>query len=302
MSDIEDHALLWQHLVEALPDGTAPLDERGVMSYVNELLTVLAGFRPDELIDQNVQMLVPPRHRNAQSRARGQHARAPKTRLIRSDRDLSVRCRDGSERSVNFALTGLTLEGKPWSVASIRSNSERKLAELARLEAEERFRLAFEENMAPMICTNLDDLIIAVNEAFCGMVEFSNEELIGRDSKPFTYPDDIGITEETHRRVTSGEVDQLCYVKRYLYEDGRVIVAEVSRSPARDAEGKTMYFIISERDITEERVLSAQLSHLALHDPLTGLANRALFDDRLAQAHARGEPRRPGRGAVVGPR
>jgi hypothetical protein len=87
--------------------------------------------------------------------------------------------------------------------------------------------------------------------------------------------------------VTSGEAGRVRYVKRYMHKDGRVIVAEVSRSPARDAEGKTMYFIISERDITEERVLTAQLSHLALHDPLTGLANRALFDDRLAQAPAR---------------
>jgi PAS domain S-box-containing protein len=154
-------------------------------------------------------------------------------------------------------LTSLTLGGKPWSVASIRSNSERKAAELARLEAEERFRLAFEENVAPMICTNRDDLIIAANEAFCGMGGFPKGVLIGHDSKPFTYLDDIGITEETHRRETSGEADQLRYVKRYLHKDGRVIVAEVSRSPARDAEGKTMYFIISERDITEERVLTA---------------------------------------------
>lgn len=70
MSDIEDHDLSWQHSIEALADGTALLDERGVMRYVNELLTVLTGFRPDELIDQNVHMLVPPRHRNAPSRAR----------------------------------------------------------------------------------------------------------------------------------------------------------------------------------------------------------------------------------------
>jgi PAS domain S-box-containing protein len=104
--------------------------------------------------------------------------------------------------------------------------------------------------MAPMICTNLDDLIIAANEVFCGMVGFSKEELIGRDSKPFTYPDDIGIIEETHRRVTSGEADRVRYVKRYMHKDGRVIVAE-ARSRARDAEGKTMYFIISERDMTE---------------------------------------------------
>ncbi len=77
------------------------------------------------------------------------------------------------------------------------------------------------------------------------------------------------------------------YVKRYLHSDGRMIVAEVSKSPARDKAGKTLYFIISERDITEERMLTAQLSHQALHDPLTGLANRALLDDRLAQAHSR---------------
>ena len=56
-----------------------------------------------------------------------------------------------------------------------------------------------------------------------------------------------------------------------------MIVAEVSKSPARDEAGNTLYFIISERDITEERSLTAQLSHQALHDPLTGLANRALL-------------------------
>jgi diguanylate cyclase (GGDEF)-like protein len=73
---------------------------------------------------------------------------------------------------------------------------------------------------------------------------------------------------------------------------------EVSRSPARDADGKTLYFIISERDITEERALTARLSHQALHDPLTGLANRALFLDRLSQAHAR-VARQGGMGAVL---
>ena len=77
-----------------------------------------------------------------------------------------------------------------------------------------------------------------------------------------------------------------------------MIVAEVSKSPARDKTGKTLYFIISERDITEERMLTAQLSHQALHDPLTGLANRALLDDRLEQAHSR-VVRQGGHGALL---
>ncbi|MGB8179994.1 MAG: EAL domain-containing protein [Acidimicrobiales bacterium] len=154
-------------------------------------------------------------------------------------------------------------------------------------EAEERFRLAFEHNMAPMLFSDLSDQVIAVNDSFCRMVGYTRDELMGRDSKQFTYPEDVGITEETLVRLSTEQIDQVRYVKRYLRKDGRIIVSEVSRSPARDASGKILYFVSSERDITEERALADQLSHQALHDSLTGLANRALFEDRLSQAHAR---------------
>jgi diguanylate cyclase (GGDEF)-like protein/PAS domain S-box-containing protein len=165
-------------------------------------------------------------------------------------------------------------------------------------ETEQRFRLSFEDNMAPMIVTDLDDRVITANDAFCTMIGRTKEELVGHDSTPFTFPDDVGISEESHRRVKAGEASQVRYVKRYLHKDGRIVVVEVSRSPALDENGDTLYFVISERDITEENALSIQLSHQALHDPLTGLANRALFDDRLAQAIARAV-RHGGRGAVL---
>jgi len=165
-------------------------------------------------------------------------------------------------------------------------------------QSEQRFRLAFEDNMAPMIFTDLADEIIAVNDAFCTMLGRTREELVGHQSKPFMYPEDVVITEEAHARLISGEVSQSRYVKRYLHQDGRVIIVEVLKSPARDAVGKTLYFVVSQRDVTEERALHAQLSHQALHDPLTGLANRALFEDRLAQAHER-VVRHGGLGAVL---
>ena len=166
------------------------------------------------------------------------------------------------------------------------------------LEHEQRFRLAFEDNMAPMIFTDLANEIIAVNDAFCTMLGRTSEELVGHNSKSFTYPEDESIAEEAHARLISGEARQLRYVMRYLRKDGRVIIAEVSKSPARDDAGKTLYFVVSQRDITEERALNAQLSHQALHDPLTGLANRTLFEDRLMQAHER-VVRHGGLGAVL---
>jgi diguanylate cyclase (GGDEF)-like protein/PAS domain S-box-containing protein len=167
------------------------------------------------------------------------------------------------------------------------ANNALRATEKARAEAEERFRLAFENNMAPMLTSDLENRLTAANEAFCEMVGRTKDELIGFTTDDYTFPDDLGLMEENQLRLTSGEVDQVRYVKRYVRRDGRVIFAEVSKSPVFDGAGNMLYFVVSQRDITEERMLTDQLSHQALHDPLTGLANRALFEDRLTQAHLR---------------
>jgi diguanylate cyclase (GGDEF)-like protein/PAS domain S-box-containing protein len=198
----------------------------------------------------------------------------------------------GLEAMVNEAEFGIShvrsvqrtessLKQKTAAVEALRAT------ERARAEAEERFRLAFEENMAPMISSDLDNHILTANDAFCQMVGRSQEELIGFDTNWITHPDDTHITVDVHRRIIAGEVAHERYVKRFVQKGGRVIIVECSKSAAHDSEGKVAYFVMSLRDVTEERLLTEQLSHQALHDPLTGLANRALFDDRLSQAHSR---------------
>ena len=168
----------------------------------------------------------------------------------------------------------------------------------AHANGEQRFRLAFENNMVGTILVDLGDKVLEVNDAVCDMVGYARDEIVGKDSEPFTHPEDRSISYEAHLRLTSGEVDKVSYLKRYLHKNGRVIDAEVSKSSVRDAAGSTLYFVISVRDVTQERALNAQLSYQALHDSLTGLANRVLFEDRLSQAHTR-TARRGGWNAVM---
>ena len=283
----DNHPVSWDPLLEALPDGTALLDDAGVMHYVNQRLAHMTGYTREELVSQNVMMLVPARLRNLEHTVRVKHSQNPETPIIWSDQELFALRKDGTELSVDFALSSLTLNGQTWGLAAIRDNSNQRAVELARADVELRFRVAFESNMAPMTFADVDDRIIAVNDAFCDMVGYTKEELLGCDSTIFTLPEDVGITEETHYRSIAGEAPQERYEKRYLTKDARVIDVEVSRAPARDADGQILYFVFSERDITEQKTLTAQLSHQALHDPLTGLANRLLFEDRLTHAHAR---------------
>lgn len=298
MSFLDEHGLSAESLLEAMPDGTALIDHEGVIRWVNDVLSALTGYGREELVGQSVQTLVPDRLRDRRSRAIRAIHDDPNSSLIWENQDLSVLCKGGVELAIDFALSSIAVDGERWLLASIRDNTTRRLADEARSEAERNFRLAFEFNMAPMVMTDLNDCVIAANDAFCQLVGRGRDELLGFDSKPFTLPEDVGITESSHNKFIHGEVEQVRYEKRYLHTDGRTIVVEVSKSPARDKDGNTLYFIISERDITEERNLTAQLSYQALHDPLTGLANRTLFEDRLVQAKSR-IVRQGGFGALI---
>lgn len=166
---------------------------------------------------------------------------------------------------------------------------ERRQLEIAAelVKTEQRFQLAFANNIAGMLISDLDGHALAVNSSFCKMLGRESEEILSLGSEEFTFPEDQGLGEKVSAQMLRGEKSQTIYTKRYRHKDGRIVWAEVSRSLARDKMGKPLYFISSIRDITEERSLLAQLSYQAMHDPLTGLANRIVFEDRLAEALTR---------------
>ena len=172
-----------------------------------------------------------------------------------------------------------------------RFDKERKRhgAQLAaeHLKTEQLFHLAFANNIAGMLISDFDGRALAVNSSFSKMIGRKSEEILSLGSEEFTFPEDRGIGMTVSAQMLGVGRSQTIYTKRYQHKDGRIVWAEVSRSLARDGMGKPQYFISSIRDITEERSLLDQLSHQALHDPLTGLANRVMFEDRLTQALAR---------------
>jgi len=305
MRYFKGHPVIAHDILEMLPIGIAIIDDQGVIGDLNQRVADMTGYAVDELVGQDVQTIVPNFHRKSQLFTCRDNAEDLAGLHNWLDKELEVLCRDGSCLCVDAACSRDVHDGQYWTTLSLsekpaegraieaipasagQARSVEEAVAVAVAQSEQRFRLAFEGNMAPMVFSSAQGIFLEVNESYCQMTGRTRDELVGRDSKHFTYPEDIGISEEVNRQITSGETDQVRYTKRFLHKNGRIVIAEVSVCSARDESGKTLYFISSVRDITEERALANQLSYQALHDPLTGLANRALFDDRLEQAQSR---------------
>jgi diguanylate cyclase (GGDEF)-like protein len=88
-----------------------------------------------------------------------------------------------------------------------------------------------------------------------------------------------------------GEIHSFQVEKRFLHREGHIVWVLQSVTLVRDGEGTSLQFILLIHDITERKRLERRLTHLAYHDPLTGLSNRSLLREQLEGALARAERR-----------
>jgi len=140
-----------------------------------------------------------------------------------------------------------------------RDITERKRAEEALRESEERFRSAFESAAIGMALVRLDGSWLEVNRPFAGIVGYSRQEMAGMAFQDITHPDDLEADLENMRRLVAGEIHSYQMEKRYIHKDGRVVWVLLSASLVRDARGKPLYGIGQVQDITQRKQAEEEL-------------------------------------------
>jgi len=208
----------------------------------------------------------------------------------------------GEERTfmaTRFALRDA--DGAPYAICAIATDvTERRRAEEALRASERRTRAILDGAQDAFVSIDVEGRITDWNPEAERTFGHPRAEVVGRPLGQLIIPDRLRASHDRGmaRLLATGEPSVL---GRRLelparHRDGHEFPVEMTISMARDDAGTSLHAFL--HDISERKDAEAALAHQALHDPLTGLPNRALLLDRLARSLARAR-RRGDRCAVL---
>lgn len=194
---------------------------------------------------------------------------------------------DGTEWDAEVHLMRLSHSGRDLLLFSVEDVTGRKAAE-------DRLRLSaavIASTRDGVIITDRDGLIVTVNHAFSEITGFSEEEAVGQNPRILQS----GRHAKTFYQQMWHALEEIGHWQGEIWnrrKNGEVYPQLSSLSAIHDENGVIAYYVAVFTDISRLKEAEQRLEHLAYHDPLTDLPNRALL--HLQMDHALEKARRRG--------
>lgn len=198
-------------------------------------------------------------------------------------RDFSchIRRSDGQIRLCELSARPLPIAGVDCMLTMARDITERHLMQ-------EKLQLAatvFENTAEGVLITDTDQRISAVNRAFSEITGYSEAEALGQTPRLLAsgQHDSAFYAALWHQLTAEGHWQGEIYNRR---KNGELYPGWLTISAVRNIEREITHFVAVFADISSLKHAQAKLDYQAHHDPLTGLPNRTLFENRLQAALA----------------
>jgi len=163
-----------------------------------------------------------------------------------------------------------------------RLRAEKARAEHALRDSERRFRALIEHSRDAIALISADGSILYESPAASRIVGYAVQELVGKKMFGWIHPDDLQNAMSLFAQLLQEPGASVNVEFRYRHKDGSWRWLEGTATNLL-AEPSVQALVANYRDITERKRVEEELRYLSTHDTLTGLYNRAFFEEELAR-------------------
>jgi PAS domain S-box-containing protein len=250
VEDSETHAAI---IREALDSGPKPV-KLVVARSLAEARTSLTEFKPDlALLD-----LLLPDGRGTELLPADQEEATYPVVIITSHGDEQMAVEAMKAGALDYVVKSLaSLADMPRIIERALRGwnqiSERRRAELALQESEERFRSFFESAASGMAIISSEGKALKVNPTFCRFSGYRETEALNKNIFEVTHPEDREETRRLYDEIRAGRSKVVDYEKRYLRKDGEVVWGRATVSGVFGPNKDLLYYAANVQDITERK-------------------------------------------------
>ena len=283
----------FRSLVQHSSDVITVVEADMTIRYQSPSIEVVLGYAADQLVGTKLSDLVHPNEVDLVTKVHNDFTARPANTSARIE--YRLRHADGTYRHVDNVRTNLLDDPDVGGIViNTRDITESKNSADALSDSEERLRFLVEHVPSVVYTaeTGSDGRWLYVSPQIESLLGFTAEEWMADPDRWWKqlHPDDRDAVlddEEALLRSTEARTGAIEY--RMKTRDGRTVWVNDDQVVIRDDHGGALHLSGVISDVTDRKTLELQLQHQAFHDSLTGLANRALFADRVEHALKRAE-------------
>ncbi len=239
----------YREVVERAHEAIAIVQE-SVIKYINARVSEIMGYAPEDVIGTPIADYIYP---NELPKVLDRYQRRLAGEDVEPVYETAVLHKDGSRVDVELNAGLINYQGKPADLAMIRDITERKQAEEALRESEEKYRTILEDIEDGYYEVDIAGNFTFFNDSMCEILGYSQDEMIGMNNRQYMDEDNTKKVFQAFNRVYTTGKHTREFGWEIIRKDGTKRFIETSVSLIRNSEGEPTGFRGIARDITERR-------------------------------------------------
>lgn len=254
-AELEKERRILSTILENDPSGVALIDRKGIFQYLNPEFTHITGYTLQDIPTEKnwlPKAYPDPLYRQYVVDTYRQNRSTAKT----ADAEFIMTCRDGQKKNIEFRTTFI----EDGTVNVLNDVTERRRAEIALQESEEKYRNIFENALEGIYQSTPEGRLLSANPAFASMYGAETPEEMIQDLQNLRHQLYINAADRDRFIETvekAGLTD--AFEVQFRKKNGEKMWVSLKSRAIRDADGQTLYYEGMAENITERKRVEAEI-------------------------------------------